>query len=356
MKVALTSDVHLKKRSESPERYNALENIFQKISKKGIPVLIIAGDLFEKNYDNYSDFDELCKKYHNITVYVIPGNHDPDIENRFFNAENIKVITEPHLEEIGKISFLFIPYQAKYMDEVVVDFSHNNTLPDRWILIGHGDYITTNRERNLYETGFYMPLTAKTINSYNPLKVILGHIHKPSEYGKVIYPGSPCGLDINETGRRRFLILDTHSLTVEEETVETDIIYFNETIQMFPTDNEIEYLENRLNKIIQKWQLSNEEYTKVKLRLSLKGYTLDKKAITEAALQFVESKGIIFYDKEGPNTSDLRVLNQLDLEKKDLLNRLNTKIEEILERGQFLSSKDDVMSKVMELILGTKSK
>jgi len=353
MKIAVTSDVHLKSRQESPQRYNALENIFEKITHKGILELIIAGDLFEKDYDNYSDFDTLCKKYPNVTVNIIPGNHDSQIEKRFFSAENIIVVTEPQIKEIDKVSFLFLPYDsAKSMDEVIVDFAHRHTLPSKWILIGHGDYLTSNREVNPYEPHLYMPLTVKMINNYNPSVVILGHIHKPSQFGKVFYPGSPCGLNINETGKRKFLILEVHSLTPQYQTVETDVLYFSETIQMFPVDDEVSFLKNRLSDIIQKWQLKEEELKKVKVRLFLKGYTKDKNVITQNLVQIVRNKGIKFYDSLGPDTSELKTLKETDREKISLLNRVKIKIGEI-DKGQFISSIEDVMGKVMELILGS---
>ncbi|HOK55780.1 MAG TPA: metallophosphoesterase family protein [bacterium] len=360
MKIAITSDVHLKNCSESPERYNALENIFSKITHKGISELIIAGDLFDKDYNNYSDFDELCKKYPNVSVSIIPGNHDYKIENRFFAATNIKVITEPQIKEIDGLPILFLPYNPeKSMDEVIVEFSHRNTFPERWILIGHGDYITINKELNPYEPGFYMPLTAMTVNNYNPAKVILGHIHKHSEFGKVVYPGSPCGLDINETGKRRFLIYDTQSLVLEYETVETDVIYFNETILMYPMDDEISYLKDRFYEIIQKWQLSEDELKKVKLRLFLKGYTKDKNVITQNLVQIVRDKGIEFYDSSGPDTSELKILKETDRERILLLNKVKIKIENIvksIDKRECVSSTDDIMKKVMELIFRSENK
>jgi len=353
MKVAITSDVHLKNYSESPERYNALEKIFEKIRQEGVTELIIAGDLFEKDYDNYSDFDKLCKKYKDVVkVNIIPGNHDYQIEKKFFTASNIKVITEPQIKEINNLPFLFVPYFfGKTIDEVLVDFSHNHPLPGKWILIGHGDYITKSRELNPYEPGFYMPLTAKAIDNFNPTKVILGHIHKPSEFGRVIYPGSPCGLDINETGKRRFLFLDTHSLEIKHEKVETDVIYFIEIIQILPVEDEINFLSEKLRNVIQNWKLKPDELRKVKLRLVLKGYTKDKNITTQHIVRMINHRGIKFYDGE-PDTSELRVLKEIDVEKISLLRRFQEKLEE-LKIERFVSSRDEIVNKTIELIFGS---
>ena len=63
------------------------------------------------------------------------------------------------------------------------------------------------------------------------------------ELGKTFYVGSPCGLDINETGKRSFLILDTNNLNIIPKTVDTDYIFFNETLIALPTENEFDFIK-----------------------------------------------------------------------------------------------------------------
>ena len=75
MTVALTADVHLRTKIDHPERYNALENILEQIEAEGIKILIIAGDLFDKDFRNYADFEKLCKKHPDVQLEIIPGNH-----------------------------------------------------------------------------------------------------------------------------------------------------------------------------------------------------------------------------------------------------------------------------------------
>lgn len=217
MKFAITADVHLKTKNETPERYKAVESIFEEIKRREIDSIIIAGDLFDRDFSNYNDFDSLCKNFPGVKITLIPGNHDYQINNRFFTSSNIEVINESQIRELEGLSILFIPYDsAKSIDEALSEYAREQKFPERWILVGHGDYITGNRELNPYEPGFYMPLTSKSILKYSPLKIFSGHIHKPSEFGRVFYPGSPCGLDITETGKRRFLIYDTGRDSVEQ--------------------------------------------------------------------------------------------------------------------------------------------
>lgn len=351
MKLAITADVHLKTKSETPERFNALENIFQQIKQKQINTLIIAGDLFDKEFFNYSEFDSLCRKYEEIQIIIIPGNHDYQIEKRFFTSSNIEIIRNKEIKEISGLYVLFIPYEpASSIDEALAEIGHHKKLPERWILIGHGDYITGNRELNPYEPGFYMPLTFKSISRYTPLKAILGHIHKPSEFGKVIYPGSPCGLDITETGKKSFLVYDTNSNCLERVFVQTEKIYFVESLLMLPFEKETEYLTIKINKMIESWQLTKDELKKVVLRLSLKGYTKDINETVKILNNLISECGISLYEPEGIDISGIKIINDVEIERLYLTEKVREKIEN-LSLDNFITSKEKLLEKTMELIL-----
>ena len=62
MKIAITADIHLKTKEETPGRWDALSNILDIMLSENINTLIIAGDLFDKESQNYSDFDKFCNK------------------------------------------------------------------------------------------------------------------------------------------------------------------------------------------------------------------------------------------------------------------------------------------------------
>lgn len=352
MKVAVTADIHLKTQAETPERFNALENIFQQTKQRGISNLFIAGDLFDKDFFNYNDFESLCKKYPDIYVTIIPGNHDHQIEKKFFReTNNIEIVREPFIKKIEGLSFLFIPYDSeKTIDEILTELNHDKKLPKKWVLISHGDYITTNKEVNLYEPGVYMPISSKTINKYNPLKVILGHIHKPSEFGKVIYPGSPCGLDITETGKRSFIIYDTKTNEIERPFVETGKIYFIESILIYPVEDEKELLRKKIDQLIKNWELSNEELQKVKLRLIIKGWTKDKNRLNNLIVDLLKEKNISLYDPDGPDFSEVKVVKDIEEERIFIFEKVKQKIEN-LQSQNFRTSKDKILEEALELIL-----
>ncbi len=98
---------------------------------------------------------------------------------------------------------------------------------------------------NPLEPGIYMPLSDTDIERYRPVKVILGHIHKITDTEKIHYPGSPTPLDINETGKRRYIHFDTDKMEVKSVGSESLVIYQSEEIVLFPADDMKRYIKNR---------------------------------------------------------------------------------------------------------------
>ncbi len=352
MKIGITADLHLKSQNETPERYTALNKIIDYLKSQDINDLIIAGDLFDKERYNYNDFDTFCIQHQVINFYIIPGNHDVGIEQRYFSADNIKIITKPEILNFNSLNFLFVPYDfKKSMDEAIDGFISNrdnfNDL-DGFVIVGHGDYISNVKIENIYETGVYMPLSSNIINKYNPLQVFLGHIHKPSQLGKVWYAGSPYPLDINETGKKRFLTYDTLNNTVESINIDNEIIYFIEKILILPTDDELAYIDKKLEQMINNWQLSDVDINKVTLRLSLFGYTKDINLLVSHIKNFIENKKIKFYDANEVNISNLKVIKNEDNERNEIFKEVKKKIDSLPYPAY--ADKDDILEKAMELI------
>ncbi len=107
------------------------------------------------------------------------------------------------------------------------------------------------------------------------------------EIGKVSYPGSPCGMDINETGKRSFIIFDTNDLSITEKKVETDYLFFIENLLSLPTTNEFEDIENKIKGFVAGWDLSKDELSKARVRLKVKGYTSDRKALESVIISLL---------------------------------------------------------------------
>lgn len=298
MKIAITADIHLAIKGEHPERYNALKNILKQIEAENIETLLIAGDLFDKDFLNYTEFERLCKKYPQIQIHIIPGNHDSGINDKSIVGSNINIYTVPTATEIGLTLFVFVPYKEKAkMGEQIASLEEEVRGKD-WVLIGHGDYYGGVKELNPLEPGTYMPLSRENIVTFSPKVVFLGHIHKPNNWGNVYYTGSPCGLDICETGKRRFLVYDTVDGSVIPMVAATDILYFDESFVIVPTDNEVPLLKQEITKRIEAWNIGSSEYSKVVVRVEAIGYAMDRSSILSTLREDFDR--FKYYEGEGP--------------------------------------------------------
>lgn len=325
MKIAVTADVHLRTRAEHPERYNALENIFEQIGAEGIENLLIAGDLFDKNFRSYSDFETLCKKYSKLRLHIIPGNHDPSISGKSIVGDNIHIYTDPAALEIDSTTFLLIPYEEKAkMGEKIAE-AEKEIEGKEWILVAHGDYYGGVKELNPLEPGTYMPLSRKDLERFEPRTVFLGHIHKPLSQNNVHYAGSPCGLDINETGRRRFLVYDTTDGSVVSRDVATDDLYFNESFVIVPTDEEVSILQREIKNRIESWKIDPSDHPKVSVRVEAVGYAADRSAVLAALEQGFER--FKYFKDEGPKIE--RLLTSSDHQLNAIAERTMKLIDEL---------------------------
>ncbi len=303
MKLAITADVHLSKKGKHPERYSALTDILAQLKKDKINTLIIAGDLFDSGYQDYSNFEELCKAYKKIKIHIIPGNHDPSISSKVIVADNINIYTSVAAVEFDGVHFIFVPYMEKTgMGENLAGFE-SSISRIRWVLIGHGDFFGGLKEHNSYEAGTYMPLYRKDLDRLNPWKVFLGHIHKPSNYKNLYYPGSPCGLDINETGARQYLIFETSSGIVTPRSVNTEVIYFQEKFVIIPGTDEISTLRAKVESSIKSWNLAKKDKGKARIRISAAGYSSDRDAVLNTLREAFT--GYTFFKDEEPDISTL---------------------------------------------------
>jgi len=324
MEVAITADIHLTTKSTHPERYDALENILLQSKERNIEHLIIAGDLFDKDFRGPAEFEQLCRNFPQIQLHIIPGNHDMTISEKSIVGSNVHIYTNPTLVEIGNKPFIFIPYEerAKMCDRIS---SLNDDSMEDCVLVGHGDYYGGIKELNPLEPGTYMPLSKNDISKFGPCAVFLGHIHKPSSFNKVYYAGSPCGLDICERGKRRFLVYDTEGGTIESIFTTTDVIYFVETFVIVPLENEVELLKQEIADRIESWNVPQPEFSKVVVRVEAIGYAMDRSSIMSALNQgFKEFK---YYNNEGPLIDKL--LASLDRQLSAIAQRVMKLIDEL---------------------------
>jgi len=307
MKIAVTADLHLD--PKYPERSHALKNILVQLEAEGISDLIIAGDLFDKDGDDsaYPHLLEPCRAHPSVRLHVIPGNHDPEKSLRDVNADNLSKYLEPTVVDFQGFSMLFIPYRngISMGDSLLAEKGRVGGGP--WGFVGHGDFIEGQREPNPREKGVYMPLKQGDLNDPDLRQVFLGHIHKPTPFQlsiapKVIYPGSPQGLDVTESGPRRFLVYDTQSGEVAERKVNCSLIYLNETILVVPSSREKEALVQEFKDRLEMQNLTEGELReKTRLRLRVEGFALDKDGLVESFSRALAECKVGLYEDSNPN-------------------------------------------------------
>ncbi len=309
MKLGITADIHITSNHDHPERMKALESIFEICKELSIDTLIIAGDLFDQSLQDYSDFENLCNKgkYKNIHLVIIPGNHDPQLTGKKIVGDHIHIFDQPKWIHLDDIHFFLLPYHPfKSMGEILQEHLQDKEKMNQWwALVGHGDWVQSSRKINSYEPGIYMPLTGRDVNLFNPDLVFLGHIHDHYQDGKVYYPGSPCPIDINETGYRYFYVFDTDNRKVESVRVQSEFLYFHMNLVVLPLDDESAYVKRQISERINSWNLDELDSSDVKLRVKVCGYSTDRNAIQKTIKESLRNYSL--YDK--PNLDQLLVAN-----------------------------------------------
>jgi len=334
-RIAITADVHID--STKNERIENLNSILGILRDNNIKVLIIAGDLFNKNYEGYVNLDTLAAEYPDIIMLVVPGNHDQHITQDFFSERNIFAFSEPaivSLEKNGK-SLVLIPYkEGKTIGEIIEEFFEKDELRKKeWYLISHGDYERVRRDKNGNEGG-YFPLTRTDINEFCPIIAILGHYHSQMNFdGNVVYPGSPYPCDITETGQRRVVILDTETSTINSIFLNHIPVYLQKEIFIVPDSKEKDQIESQLEFILEeeeKCYYGSDFYENLVVRLSITGYSTTRRGIEDCVRKTMIKKGVIVdkIDLGSLLIADNPDLTIIALKVRDRINSLNLSYEE----------------------------
>ena len=352
MKIAFTADLHLTTIKDHPERFNALKEILDHLLREKIPLLVIAGDLFDQSQKDFSEFEALVgkKEYQDLHITVIPGNHDLGLSPSNLVARNIEVVDTPKVVPMeDKLKLLLLPYlKSTTMGEAIGEYFANETYKES-ILVSHGDWTGGLRIPNKYEDGIYMPLTKKDTQVFPLRRVILGHIHSPGIPGTVNYTGSPCGIDITETGIRQFLVYETSNDQLFPVRINTDVIYFNESLIILPVPDESAYISSKIDQRIHAWGIDKSQTAKVKLRVKVKGYSNDRKSL--AATVKIKLKGFSFYEDAEPDLSEVIISD--DLARSNIADLAMKRISALeLPKEEGFPSSEQILDEALSTIYG----
>ncbi|RLD07604.1 MAG: hypothetical protein DRI65_04300 [Chloroflexota bacterium] len=355
MKIAFTADCHLTTRSKNPERFQALSNIFNQCKDNDVQLLVIAGDLFDKDLPNFAEFEELYRSSRtgDMATVIIPGNHDQRLSQGALIGEGLLVYSELTLKPLNDSrKILFLPYQDnKTMGELIAQFAEK-LQGQRWVLVSHGDWTAGRNTPDPYEKGLYMPLTRIDLDTYQPELVFLGHIHLAQQDQNLYYPGSPCPLDISETGLRQFLIMDTEQGEVTSHLVDSPLLYFNERFIMLPTENGLDLLLKDIDHRIENWDLPQGWENRVQLRVEISGSSsFDKQKVLNGINKAFS--GFSYYKNEEPRLSEL--VYNIDPDRIEISNQVTTWINNLdWKDAPGLPTKMQILDQALKIIHGGK--
>lgn len=206
---------------KSRERRNDLRQIFKSIceiaKKQQVDFILICGDLYENKYvskDTILFINEIFKQIEPIKVLIIPGNHDPYINNCYYN--NFNWASNTFIFNQDNFVYRFENKNVNVYGSGFSNFYEANTL------LKMNDEILQKKNNFINILGIHATVDLEFANIlYNPIKseeideldmdyVALGHIHKRiNEIGRkknIYYCGVPeplkfgdneiCGINI----------------------------------------------------------------------------------------------------------------------------------------------------------------
>lgn len=246
MKILHTADLHLN--AANPERWAALETLVAIAGAKQAALLVVAGDLFDRNVEAETLRGELRKALggRDLKTVILPGNHDRGAyRSGLYFGHNVYVInswSEPL--DFGEAVIWGLPYEKLEGERLVGRLREMAALMDRErhnILLFHGELLDAYFSRSaMGEEGDqrYMPVRLSYFDSMPVSYVLAGHFH--SRYsgwelaggGLFIYPGSPVAVTRRETGRRTANLVSGNERPLE---IELDTLHYEAlTINLDP--------------------------------------------------------------------------------------------------------------------------
>lgn len=254
MKFAHISDLHLGKTLHSfsliDDQEYILNQIVEKLVENKVDVLLVAGDIYDKNVAPETGI-KLFRKFlndlvkENIKVMVISGNHD-SAERLTFGGEFMtdkglffsKVYDgkiEPVVlqDENGPVNIYLLPFikpsivQHYLPDEKIESYEDavscairqmNLNLSERNLIVAHQNILSAERcesEENII--GGLDAVSDQVFKDFD--YVALGHIHKQQEVGKskVMFSGTPLKYSTSELEHDKVMPLITLGKKGEKE-------------------------------------------------------------------------------------------------------------------------------------------
>ncbi len=250
MKILHTSDLHL--REEDDRRWQVLEEIIATAANEQVEILVISGDLFDKDVNAEELRGKIRPLFSNkdFDVLLLPGNHDAvSYREGLHFGDNVTVFNkfDKQVEyPKKKVRFRGLPFEElkgeallgeiKLIDEQIPADSWKN------IVLYHGQL----QHRGYLSGDFgkegkkqYMPLKLSYLEDTSFDYVLAGHYHSQyraenfNENSFFIYPGSPVPVNRSETGPRTINLFNPHEEFEPKKSRHELAVKYFEKIKIF---------------------------------------------------------------------------------------------------------------------------
>ena len=335
------------------EQREAFKKAIEYIKKERIPFLFISGDLYEQEYIRESTIEyinNLFKTIPETKIFISPGNHDPFLNNSFYNTyewnENVTIfkgeIKRIELEDVDIYGYGFSDFYCidSKIDEI--EIKNKNKIN---ILIIHGS-LDASKTLDMQ----YNPINSVKLKKVGFDYVALGHIHK-SNYNNnennFIYPGSLISFGFDELGEHGFLDIEINKLKKESNSGK------NKKIKLKIKNNSE---KNKINKLKIKNNLEKNKINKLKIKNNSEKNKINKLKIKNNIEENKINKLKIENNLEKNKINNLIIRNNLIKKERNNLNKIayqNDKINN--SKGNDLKQKNIKFIKIDNRTFAEKS-
>ena len=266
------------------EQREAFNKVIAYIKTEQIPFLFISGDLYEQEYIRESTVEyinNLFKTIPETKIFISPGNHDPFLNNSFYNTFNwnnnvtifsseIKIV---ETEEADIYGFGFSDFYCENSEIEKINIKNKNKIN---ILVTHGS-LDASKTLDMQ----YNPLNSNKLKEIGFDYVALGHIHKANyeeNKNNFIYPGSLISFGFDELGEHGFLDIKINKNKLEKNNLNYLKINNNKKNNL-EIKNKIE--ENKINNL----EINNNN---LKINKKIKFIKADKRIFEEIKFNISE--------------------------------------------------------------------
>jgi len=243
MKLLHTADIHLS--SDKAERLEALEEIIKKGNDRDVSLLLVSGDMFDRNVDVEEMRTRIRPLFsdNDFETLVISGNHDKDaFRKEDYFGEDLETLDEKPFEvkEYDEMKVVGLPYTTDGFENLVDSLSEE-VEPDKTnVLMIHCTLLGSSGGFGNEEK--YLPVSPEQIAQAEYDYVLAGHIHSSAtkkEIGDTVfaYSGSPVSISKDETGSRSVWELDTEEEGLSRIKLDTHH-YQKFTLELVPGKEE----------------------------------------------------------------------------------------------------------------------